>query len=145
MLVTTIDYNIILYIDRLEELIEACRTGDKEKVCTICMMPKYVNAKETINGWTPLMVATYNNQIPIVYTLIGCGADIFAKNYNGTNLLMYAKDAYLQSGNSELFELFVKLGISPDAKDYKGNSLWDYLNEEKTLLEVLESYGYSNI
>lgn len=126
MLIATIDYNVILYIDRFEELIQACKEGDIETVKEICQVDSHVNAVDN-NGWTPLIVATYNNRKNIVKYLLLKGANIYAKNNNGTNLLMYAKDAYIASSDNELFVLFAKLGLSVKECDYMGKNLDDYL------------------
>lgn len=134
MRVATIDYDIILYVDRLAELFDACETGDLDEVKEICDSCKLVNDKNE-NGWTALMVATYYNQKDIVKYLISSGADIEKCNNNGTNLLMYAKDAYLKTGDSELLMLYMELGISPDFKDYRGKNLWDYINRDNTITE----------
>lgn len=67
----------------------------------------------------------YNN-IDIVRYLIMHGADIHLANYNETNLLMYAKEAYKGSGDNMLFRLYKELGLR--SEDIKGNNLLYYLN-----------------
>lgn len=130
MMICTVDYNIILYKDRFTELLKACQTGDMNKVLEICSVEHHVNDRNE-KGWTPLMVAAYNNHIEIVYYLLSMGADIGAVNNNGTNLLTYAKDAFLNTGDATLLRLFLELGLSPETKDYRGKSLWDYIYENK--------------
>ena len=127
MLLATIDYNIILYFDRFDELIEACKNGECERVKEICVVPEHINAANE-SGWTPLIVATYYNQINIVKFLLMNGADIHARNNNGTNLLMYAKEAYIKYESKELFHTFLKLGLDIEECDYAGKSLQDYLH-----------------
>lgn len=128
MMMSTIDYNIILYFDRFEELLDACRDGNLQMVKDICAVKEHIYAANE-KGWTPLIVATYNNQIEIVKYLISMGADIQVKNINGTNLLMYAKDAYINSGNIELFRMFFELGLDIKACDYDGKNVDDYMKE----------------
>lgn len=138
MLIATIDYNIILYIDRFEELLQACRVGDIQRVKEICEVDSHVNVAD-IHGWTPLIVATYNNHKDIVKYLLLRGADIFVKNNNGTNLLMYAKEAYLKSGDNELFKLFESLGLSVQECDYMGRDLTYYLAlQGRTVAEIMK-------
>lgn len=138
MLLATIDYNVILYFDRFDELMKACKNGEYEQVKEICTVPEHINAANE-HGWTPLIVATYNNQVDIVNFLIMNGADVHATNNNGTNLLMYAKEAYINYGNKELFQLFLKLGLDVENRDYAGKSLQDYLHiAGRNVKELLE-------
>lgn len=126
MVLSTIDYNIVLYFDRLEELLEACKCGELTKVKSICSVAAHLNSVNE-KGWSPLIVATYNNQIEVVKYLIAQGANVYVKNNNGTNLLMYAKDVYYNSGDVELYKLYTRLGLSPKWKDYANFSLYDYV------------------
>lgn len=131
MMLSTIDYNIILFFDRFMELLDACKKGDLETVKSICTVKKHINDVND-SGWTPLIVATYNNQIEIVKFLISEGANINIKNNNGTNLLMYAKDAYVNTGDDTLFRLFYKMGLSAYEYDYNQKNLLDYIKENET-------------
>ena len=128
-MLSTIDYNIVLYFDRLEELLIACKNGDMETVVKICTVQEHINSANS-NGWTPLIVAVYNNQIEIANYLIMHGADIRVRNNNGTNLLMYAKDAYFNTKDITLFKLLYELGLDIEEKDYSGRKLADYVEEE---------------
>ena len=129
ILMATIDYNIILYKDKTEELFEACRTGKIEDIVKICRIKKYLFVRNE-KGWDPLIVATYNNKIDIVKLLISLGADIYTKNYKGTNLLMYAKDCYLNTGNIELLKLYLDLGLDIYKKDDNDKNVLDYCSDE---------------
>lgn len=136
MVLTTIDYNIALYFDRFEELLDACQCGDLAKVKDICVVDAHINAANG-KGWTPLIVATYNNHLDIVKYLLVNGADLHARSNNGTNLLMYAKDAYLNSGSIELFRLFYNMGIDVKEQDYAGKDLAFYLQKDGLNVEDL--------
>ncbi|BCN32520.1 formyltransferase family protein [Anaeromicropila herbilytica] len=129
LMIATIDYNIILFIDRFEELLKECQKGNISKVKEICSINQLVNEKD-YHGWTPLMVATYNGHTEVVKYLISVGANIYDVNNNGTNLLMYAKEAFRKTGNVELFELYINLGIDYNIKDYYNKSLIDYCRED---------------
>lgn len=136
MMINTVDYNLIIYYDRLTELLEACRTDDTKSVELLCNIPRLVNAAETEHGWTPLIVAVYNNSLKAVQCLIAAGADIHVKNYNGTNILMYAKDAYIRTGDSRMLTLLSRLGLSPLEKDYGGRNLYDYIHDDELRLKI---------
>lgn len=128
-IIATVDYNLILYWDRFDELMEACRIGDLGTVYKICSVKEHINQVGK-NGWTPLIVATYFGHYNIVQELLTIGGNIYAVNYNGTNLLMYAKDAYIKYADDRLFKLFYKLGLSLEAEDYEGHDLKYYCKSE---------------
>lgn len=134
ILLTTIDYNIIVYKDRSKELFEACAKGEYEVIKQICCVKEHLDIQNE-KGWSPLVIATYNGHIEIVKFLVGQGADIRITNNNNTNLLMYSKDFYKKSKNRYLYDLYLKLGIKKEDKDYCDKSLVDYLNEEKIDLD----------
>jgi len=136
MMISTMDYNIILNFDKFEELLNACESGDILKVKEICIEKGHINSKNAM-GWSPLMVATYHNQIEIVSFLICIGADIWDVNNNGTNMLMYAKEAYKRFGDNRLYRLYKKLGLQEEREDYFGNNLYHYLSEEDIGLQEL--------
>lgn len=141
----TIDYDIILHYDRFKELLEACKNGDAESVREICTVSRHVN-EVSQEGWTPLIVAAYHGKTECAEILLDKGANPLARGKNGTNLLMYAKDAYWKTGDMTLIDRFLQAGIRPEDKDYDGNDLFHYINENKVapnrksaLLEHLET------
>lgn len=129
MLISTIDYDMILYIDKFDKIIQYCKTNNIVALKQICGLQNYVNEQEE-HGWTPLIISTYNGYYDMAMHLIENGANIYAVNHNGTNLLMYAKNAFVTTGDSRLFEFFYKKGLSIRAKDYDGKSLLDYCLSE---------------
>ncbi|WP_300759228.1 formyltransferase family protein [uncultured Brachyspira sp.] len=137
--VATIDYNVILYKDEFENLLSCIQEFDNEEVKRILKVKNYINERNK-RGWSALMVATYNNNKEIFYLLLKYGANIYEKNWNGTNLLMYAKDCYVKTLDSELFEYLYDLGLSIYEKDFNGKSLVDYCYEE-----TIKNIGRINI
>lgn len=134
--ISTVDYDAVLYFDRFDELMEACASGDIDKVAQICTVSKHINEQDR-NGWTPLMKATYNNHADIAEYLIAAGADVTLKNRNGTNLLMYAKEAYKHHGDNTLFKIYERLGLTVRLKDYEEHDLIYYLKKDGITLEEL--------
>lgn len=128
-IVATIDYNIILYYDKFSQLLEYCEKGNLNMVRRICEIRKHINTSDS-HGWTPLMVAVYNNRADITEYLLTHGADINAVNNNGTTALMYAKDAYKRNGDITVFSMLLKFGANSKQRDYTGKSLDDYCREE---------------
>lgn len=126
--IATVDYDMVLYLDQFEKIMEACLKGYLEYLKSISNVEKYLEQKNN-KGWTPLIVATYNNQKAVVNYLLSKGADVQVKNHNGTNLLMYAKNTYLNTGDSTLFELMLEKGIRPEEADYMGYDLFYYIQD----------------
>jgi hypothetical protein len=130
--------------------------------------PKAFN---TVNqdGFTPLILASYRNNIEVAKFIIANGADINANSAMGTPLmaavvkgnieivkLLLDKHANVNSTdankttallyasmfkNYEIARLLVKAKADPDFKDNKGNSAIDYaiLANDDTLIEILKT------
>lgn len=126
--IATIDYDMVLYFDRFEQILEACKTGDLEYLKSVPNMKAYLEQKND-KGWTPLIIATYNNQKEVVDYLLRLGAEVCVKNHNGTNLLMYAKNTYLDHDDVTLLKRIYKLGIKPEETDYMGYDLFYYIED----------------
>jgi len=126
---SSIDYDIVIYKDVLASLIKEISLGDNNKAKHLCFYNQIINEKDE-HGWTPLTVAVYNNNIEMVRYLVRHGADVKVVNNNGTTLMMYAKDAYLNTGDNRLFKYLIILGLDPCQKDYGGLSLIDYCDGE---------------
>jgi methionyl-tRNA formyltransferase len=129
-IVNTIDYPVKLFFDHLNDFLDACKNDDLNLINRYIKNIVSVDDKE-VHGWTPLMVAAYNNSIKAAKFLIGCGADINAINNNGTTVLMYAKDGALRSRDVTIFNMLVALGANPHQRDYRGKSIFDYVNAEE--------------
>jgi methionyl-tRNA formyltransferase len=128
ILISTIDYDVILYKDRFEEFIKACETDDLE---TVERLHDYVNLEERTNeGWTPLIVAVYNNSIKTADYLITKGANINAVNFKGTSVVMYAKDAALNSGDYTVLDTVLKNKPDIYHKDFCNKNIFDYLQDQ---------------
>lgn len=125
----TIDYDILLYKDEFEDLLQCIAEFNNSEAKRILSVKKYMFEKNKY-GWTALMVAVYNNNKEMFYYLLENGADINEKNWNGTNMLMYAKDCYKIYSDYELFEYLYDLGLSVFEKDFNDKSLVDYCEIE---------------
>ena len=133
--ISTIDYNVILYKCMLHRLLEIGNcdiTQAKNIIEGLCSINDFNEA-----GWTPLMVAAYNGNFEILQMLLEFGADINARNINGTTVLMYAKDYAISTGNKCIFDFLINRGANINATDWSGRSLHDYLSaDEKKWLGV---------
>lgn len=127
--ISTIDYDAVLYKDVLQILLKAIVDGNNDRAKKLCVSKKIVESQDK-HGWSPLTVAVYNNNFEMVKFLISCGADIHVVNNNGTNLLMYAKNCFINTGDSTIFMYLISNGLSPERRDYFGKNLFDYCKEE---------------
>ncbi|MDH1657963.1 ankyrin repeat domain-containing protein [Pseudomonas mosselii] len=83
---------------------------------------------------TPLMEACWRGDIEEARQLIKDGADVNARNKNGTTPLMYAKTYAFSTGNITLIELLLKNGADIDARDNAGKTAADYTIERCALI-----------
>ena len=86
------------------------------------------------------MHATENNHIELVNYLIDIGADYFQKDFEGNNILAYAKKTYDESKNSSLFGLYINLSVNPYDKNNVGSSIYDKIIEEnnQNLIRIIK-------
>ena len=145
LLVSTIDNNIVLYKDRFDDLLLCCQKNDVNQFWSLATIPKILTFQNE-EGWTPLIVAVYNNNIEIALSLISLGVDIMVTNYKGTNLLMYAKSAFVRYNDSTMIELCKNLDIDVFQKDFASHSVLDYCiknNELEAFEEIKSIYRIS--
>ena len=128
--VATIDFDIFIYKDKLDELIKAASLGDLNYIQSVPDIKRYKDEKEVEHGWTLLMVAAYQSQFDVVKYLVESGFDVNAQNNNGTTVIMYAKDAALKTGRTDLLSYLLSNGADPLQCDYYEKNLYDYLDSQ---------------
>jgi len=123
--ISTIDYDIKLYIDFCDDLLECCKNNDIEKTRKII---SYIDHPDFITkeGWTPLMIAAYHGSYEVFKLLIENNADFNATNFNNTTVLMFSKDGYVKTKDIRIFDLLVKIGANKYFKDIYGKTIFDY-------------------
>lgn len=89
MLVATIDYDVIIYFDRMKELHTACICGEFDRVRELAAVKEVINAQDS-QGRSALMLAALHNRKEIAKYLVLTGADPFAVDYQGRNICKYA-------------------------------------------------------
>ncbi len=133
--VSTIDYDIRLYVDRIDEILFACEKDD------FCFLNDRIAEGYDINdwgknGWTPLIVSVFNHSVKSINILLNSGANIHATNFKGTSVLMYAMTKASETGDISVLQKLLKRGCKVTQKDYKGISLIEYakmLNKSEVL------------
>ena len=111
-------------------LFEACASGLPEKAGKIIdSNPSFIEARDG-NYWTPLIVASYNQRLPVVEKLLSLGANASAVGRKGTTVLMYAKTKLLNRAGADyrLLDLLIAAGADVSARDVFGKSVMDYVS-----------------
>lgn len=141
MVLSSIDYDIMLYKDRLEYVLYLAETGQLERLEKLQKLGIDILEKNN-KGWDALIVATYNEQLEMCRWLLIQGADINTCNYNGTNLLMYAMSAAAKSGNRQIMSFLIESGVNLHQRDFNRKSLWEYAQEtnSEVVVDFLRPY-----
>lgn len=129
-ILATIDYDMVICWDAYEYVMKAAASGDVESLSKVPHLSRYVN-QSGVHGWTPLIVAAYNGFYDVFMLLIANGANLQQRNWNGTTLLMYAKDGWRKTGDSRIFSYLRYHGASLYDTDYMGKKLRDYCNDDE--------------
>ena len=140
-LINAIDYQVKIFKDREVALFEAATKGDINEVKRIGDAGFDINIKNK-KGWNILLVACYNQQMPLVLYLISKGFEANSTNYKGTTALMFAKSAATRTGNIELLQWMLENGADVSLRDDLGKSALDYarINDAQAVIELLESF-----
>lgn len=138
--IASIDYDIKLFFDFYDDLLECCKIDDVDSASKIVPYIDDINQKD-YHGWTPLIVAAYNNAKRVAEMLLANGADVNAQNYKGTSVLMYAKDGALMSGDKGIIDVVFKAGADIDIIDENGKSVMDYvIDQEQDIYRHIQTY-----
>ncbi len=122
---STIDFNVKVYFDRQEEILDAAAKNDLEKLKMFYFMGYDMGDKNDV-GWDPLIVASFNGAFETVKFLIDIGCDINSTNNKGTSVLMYALTEASKSGDLSIIEYLIDYGADLEHKDWKGVSIMNY-------------------
>tara|TARA_R100001369_G_scaffold29049_2_gene52160 strand:- start:291 stop:1463 length:1173 start_codon:yes stop_codon:yes gene_type:complete len=131
--VSTIDYDIELYCDKLALFLEAIPTMSIDSFSKNLITTLGVNDRNG-KGWSPIIVAAYHGRRELVNFLLQNGANINDRNYRGTTVLMYAKDYALENNDSDFFKYLIEQGADISLKDWSGKSLYEYINNDQAKL-----------
>lgn len=125
-------------------LISACEDGHVDNATAqLDAFPALIE-RRTAQGWTPLIVAAFNQNHGVVTLLLERGADPNAAGRNGTTPLMYAKTALLNgsSNDRKVILILLQAGADLHRTDCFGKDIFHYC--EKTGASEL-SYWMRNI
>ncbi|WP_312604564.1 formyltransferase family protein [Kosakonia cowanii] len=137
-IISTIDYDLLVYKDNFCEVLDACKDKNIDYLTSILRHKSTLFEKNEV-GWSPIIVAAYHGNLEVIKWLVDEGADINDTNYNGTTVAMYYKEYMKRTGNYSGLDVLLKLGSNLHIKDYRGLSVFDYLknDEDKELYDYM--------
>ncbi|RBJ82142.1 formyl transferase [Pseudomonas sp. MWU12-2534b] len=128
VVVSTIDYDLLLIKDYYPMLWQASEHGDIDGIKTALEFVDDVDRRNG-NGWSALIIAAYSGNLDAVELLLDNGASISVTGYNGTTPLMYAFSHYERSKDSRTFHAILKRGADTSVLDSRGKAIKDYMVE----------------
>jgi len=115
------------------------RTGALDQIKKIITAdPSLVN-KSDDRGFTPLVMATYSDQLEVANYLIDQGADINAKDGMGNTALM----GVCFKGNNAMIKMLIAQGADVNVQNNKGDTALSFASQygHATSAKILENVG----
>lgn len=140
--ISSIDYDIILYKDMIDEILRLSENGDTEQL-SFYHTKGYKLYEKNINGWNAIIVAAYHGQLEACKLLVQIGLSPNSTNNNGTSVLMYAMTQASKSNNLEVMHYLIDAGANVHHRDFKGISLFEYatMYGNEKIINFLESFA----
>ncbi|MGY6562498.1 MAG: formyltransferase family protein [Luteibaculaceae bacterium] len=141
--IATIDYNVILYKDKLDFLLELARHDDLQGIVKLHKIGYPIDEKNE-KGWDILIVSAYNNSYKTLEFLINAKIiSMDSRNYKGTTVAMYAMTSAVQSNDLRCLSLLVCNGVDLSLKDFDGNDIMFYAKKygNTQIIKFLERHG----
>lgn len=136
--VETLDQQVEVLLSPWSALTKWCRGEGSNPFANERFPCKLDLDRSDRNGWTLLNVAAFHGSTAAIEMLVELGADVNATGLCGTTNLMYAKECFLQTGNTRPFDALLSLGASPDQADVHGKTLIDYLAKDSQAAVLCE-------
>lgn len=137
--------NAQAYRQLTSRLFDACKIGNAQICREILKDAPFLIDARTPEGWTPLIVAVYNQNLDAASILLENGAEPNCPGVKGTTPLMYAKSALINQIDADyaIMQLLLDHGARISVKDVFDRSIIDYVSDsnDKRMLEWLEKSG----
>lgn len=114
-----------------KRLLAACEQGMVATVADLIKIDSNLIFSTNEKGWTPLIVACFNQRHEVAKLLLSLGADPNRCGANGTTPLMYAKTKLLNQieQNYAVLELLIEYGADPKRTDGFGKTVLHYVEQ----------------
>jgi len=116
-------------------LLDAAANGDAAGVLRWIAEGANINVTNE-KGWTPLVMAAFNQHMETVKVLVDAGADVNHQSINGTTVFMYAKTKVLETGEYLLLDYLLQVGAEINTRDFK---------KEWTVLQYVQDIGHAEM
>lgn len=120
-----------------EKLFHAIRQADIEAIRSqLAARPGFANARDK-RGFTPLIFATYLDQLETARLLLEAGAEINARDMSGNTALM----GVCFKGNTEIANFLIEKGADVNLQNNEGETALEYAQKEghKEIVKILEA------
>lgn len=140
IILSTIDYDVEFLIDISMEIYDCIETNEAEKILSLSKEETFDVNITNKDGWSPLIIATFNGKFQLCKTLISLGADVNQSNCNGTTPLMYALSSDVSESKFSIAELLVENGALIGAVDMFGLAAIDYArkNDDDVVINFIK-------
>jgi ankyrin repeat protein len=119
----------------------AAEEGDSPRIKTLLSQGAIVNC-ENEKGWTPLIVAAFNQKLECVKVLVEYGGNVNHQSLNGTTVLMYAKTKVIETNDYEVLDFLLESGADINKRDFKNSwTVLQYIEGQALMEEYLISKG----
>ena len=118
----------------INDLMVLCEKGLVDELKKLLKSRKDLINQRSVQGWSPIIVASYNSQLDVVKLLLKEGANINDTGHNGTSVLMYAKSAFVNDTIDDFYFLkfLLQEGALINQRDIHGRTVLDYIDKEKS-------------
>jgi len=125
-IITTLDYNIEIFYSPYDDL---WRWAKSERMDNFDLSVVPDLDRQTKEGWSAAIFASYYARDWQLKKLIEAGADVNQCNSRGTSLLMYCLSGAIQRGTTQVLEYL--LSLHPDIwhEDINGKNVMQYARE----------------
>lgn len=140
--VATIDYNIRVLKDILDEILNKAKLNDKNAIEEYYKLGFDLSDRNE-KGWNSLIVASFFESTDVIdFLLKNNKVDINCFNYNGTTPLMYAMTTSSKNSNIKVMKKLLDLGANPFQEDFSGKNVFEYAEEygNREVINFLRKY-----
>lgn len=126
IIIATVDYDIKLLKDQVDELFRAAQVGDLKLIKFIHKLGFDLTLKDE-NGWDILIIAGYHGKIELVKWIIDNNIiNINTRNFKGTTAIMYAMTYAVGTSDKSIMNFFIERGADLTLVDYKKKDIFYY-------------------